>query len=287
MLAARAPELGEVAKALAAKSAKLEAAMADALGDLLGGTRPQVNCGKVEKAVSLKLHKVIDPVAANFRFADIRGCEILASVDYHGALKLTDCVFGGSGEWSAASPARLPASVDLTLRHFAVALGAGLSEIFDCAEPFGTPVRSDVLGKFVSARDTDTFLVLRLDIAVGEAKPWHVLLVWRQAHAAQMLDERALALTASGPGDRRRPDAKPFADIPLPLTAVLARMSMPVSRISALQPGDTIPLSIGRHVALKLADTEIARGEVGASDGALALRLTSIAWNSLKQGHEQ
>ena len=68
------------------------------------------------------------------------------------------------------------------------------------------------------------------------------------------------------------------------LWLMLARMALPVSRISDLRPGDTIPLALGRSVALKLADTEIARGEVGACNGALALRLTSIAWNSPSKG---
>jgi flagellar motor switch protein FliM len=167
-------------------------------------------------------------------------------------------------------------------------LTAALSHAFELATPLAVTGRSEVLGKFISARDNDTFLALRAEVAVGEGKPWGLLLVWRQAEAAALLDERQGSTPAPhGAGDRRRPDAKPFADVPLPLNAVLARINVPVSRISAMQPGDTIPLALGRNVALRLADREIARGEVGACDGALALRLTSIAWNSPVKGQEQ
>lgn len=288
MLAARPPETGELAKALAARTSRLETALADELADLLGGVRPAVTCAKAEKTAAAKLHKVVDPVAANFLLAGGIGAQVLASIDYHGALVLTDQVFGGAGDWTAPRPVRLPGSTDLVLRRLVEVLGTTLAAGFDHADAMTLAARSEVLGKFVSARDADTFLSFRVEVAVGESKPWSVLLAMRQTHAALLLDERdPAAAPTPGAGDRRRPDAKPFADVPLPLTAVLARMDVPVSRISSLQPGDTIPLSIGRSVALKLADTEIARGEVGACDGALALRLTSIAWNSPVKGYEQ
>ncbi|RIV85793.1 flagellar motor switch protein FliM [Aurantiacibacter zhengii] len=287
LLATRPPEAGELAKALAARATRLESALADELADLLGGMRARVTCGKVDRANVARLLKVVDAVAANFQLAGDDGVQVLASIDYHGALVLTDQVFGGAGEWSAARPVRLPASVDLTLQRIGDVLGKALSASFDLAAPMALASRNDVLGKLVSPRDSDSFLTLRAEIAVADAQPWSVLLAVREAHAAKLLDEQPHCFAAPGAGDRRRPDAKPFAAIPLPLTAVLARMDMPVSRISDLRPGDTIPLAIGRSVALKLAETEIARGEVGTCDGALALRLTSIAWNSLSKGHEQ
>ena len=288
LLATRPPQVGELAKALAGKAARLESALAGELAELLGGAKPVVTCGKVEKAASPKLHKIVDSVAANFLLAGPGGAQVLASLDYHSALVLTDQVFGGAGDWTAAKPDRLPASASLTLRRMGDVLGAALAAAFDRPEPLALSARSEVLGKFITARDNDTFLAPRAEVAVGDAKPWSVLLVLREAHAAQLLDERAGAAPApKGVGDRRRPDAKPFADVPLPLTAVLARLTVPVSRISDMQPGDTLPLSIGRNVSLRLADREIARGEVGACDGALALRLTSIAWNSPVKGHDQ
>lgn len=288
LLVARPPDVGELAKALAGKAGRLESALAHDLADLLGGARPAITCGKVEKAASPKLHKIIDPVAANFLLAGQGSVQVIASVDYHSALVLTDQVFGGAGDWAGTRPDRLPASASLTLQRMIDVLGKSLAALFDLSEAMTLAARSDVLGKFVAARDNDTFLALRIEVSLGDARPWSVLLVLREGHAAQLLDERqASAPAPKGVGDRRRPDARPFADVPLPLTAVLARLSMPVSRISALQVGDTIPLAIGRNVSLRLADREIARGEVGTCDGALALRLTSIAWNSPSKGPNQ
>lgn len=285
LLGTREPDAGVVIKSLSAKLARLQTALADELADLLGGTRPQVTCGKLEKADAAKLHKLAGPVAANFRLADGKGHQAFASLDHRSALALTDQVFGGPGTWTGSAVERLPVSANLTLTRFVQALGMALPPAFDLPEPLQSEARSDVLGKFISVREADDFIALRVEIAVGESAPWQLLLAWRQAQAARLIDNDRAANAPAGAGDRRRPDAKPFGGIPLPLTAVLARMDVPVSRISGLQPGDTIPLAIGRNVSLKLDDIEIARGEVGASDGAIALRLTSIAWNSPLKGH--
>ncbi len=279
LLGTRPPEAGELAKALGDCTVRLASALADELAELIGSARPQVFIDKVEKAPAAKLHKIIAPVAANFQLADAGGAQVLASLDYHAALVLADQVFGGKGDWSAVSPEKLPSSVNMTLSRAAIGIGRALASAFELSDPMTTLARSEVLGKFIPVRDTDTFFVLRAQVTVNDAKPWHLLLVLRQSHAALLLNANESVCPVTGAGDRRRPDAKPFADIPLSLIAVLAKMELPVSRISSLQPGDTIPLAIGRNIALRLDETEIARGEIGASDGALALRLTSIAWN--------
>lgn len=285
LLATRPPEAGELARVLAGKAVRLESALSEELADLLGSARATVRCGKVEKTTAARLHKIVEPVAANFLLDAGSGAQIVASLDYHAAMVLTDQVFGGEGDWSADRPEVLPVSADLTLQRLGPALGGALASLFGEPAAMTLSARSAELGKFVPAVDGDTYLLLSADIAVGESQPWRVLLVLREAHAALLLEERDAAPGRGEAGDRRRPDAKPFADVPLPLTAVLARMQFPVSRIAGMRPGDTIPLALARDVSLLLAETEIARGEVGAHDGALALRLTSIAWNSPVKGN--
>lgn len=288
LLVTRPPEADEVAQALADRIARLEDALADELADLLGGVRPVVTCGKTEQANSGKLHKIIEPVANNFRFADVGGREVLASLSHGSALALTDQVFGGSGEWAGSLPESMPASASLTLRRAAEALGSALGAMFDHSEAIPLVARGEIIGKFVSTNDAGSFITCRAEVAVGESKPWNVLLMWREAHASSLLDQQPVhASPTADLNIAQRLSAQPFAQIPLPLRAVLARIDVPVSRISDLAPGDTLPLTLGSTIALRMADREIARGEVGASDGVLALRLSSIAWNSLLKGQEQ
>lgn len=285
-LAARPPEPAELVTALTAAAPRLEQALAGELQMLLGEDRPTVTCAKVEKLAAQKLHKIIDQVAVNFRLDDAAGGQVLSSLDFTSALALTDQVFGGTGHVPAILPERLPAAANLTLTRFAAALGTAIGTALERPDPLVAGFRSDVLGKIIPAREPEQLFMLRCEVTQEGRKGWELLLVIRHDHAVRLLGEGRAASGQSAAGDRRRPDAAPFAKMPMPLTAILAEMTMPVSRISALRAGDTIPLAISGQVPLRLADVEIARGQIGQSDGSMALRLTRIAWKEKDTKHD-
>ncbi len=286
-LAVRPPEPGELLAALTAAAPRLEQALASELQMLLGEDRPTVTCGKVEKLAAQKLHKIIDQVAVNVRLDDAAGGQAMASLDFASALVLTDQLFGGTGNVPATMPERLPAAADLTLTRFAASLGCALASALERPDPLVPGLRSDVLGKIIPAREPQQLFMLRCEVSQDGRKGWELLLVIRQDHAVRLLAEaRAPSARKATPGDRRRPDAAPFGSMPMPLTAVLSEITMPVSRISALKAGDTIPLAMSGQVPLRLSGIEIARGQVGQSDGSMALRLTRIAWKEKDQNHD-
>nr|WP_301332498.1 FliM/FliN family flagellar motor C-terminal domain-containing protein [Parerythrobacter lacustris] len=72
----------------------------------------------------------------------------------------------------------------------------------------------------------------------------------------------------------------------MPLTAVLGEIRAPVARLARLAPGDVLPLAISGQARLRVGGIEIARGQIGATDGQLALRLTHIAWTEKRHGHD-
>lgn len=275
-LAVRAPAPEELATALGEVAKRLSRALAEGLRPLLGGDLAVVTCGKVEKAAAPRLHKMIDAVAVNLVLEDAGTAQMLVSLDYPSALVLTDQVFGGPGEAPSQLPDRLPAATDLTMARLADVLGEALGKAFERPAPFAQVARSEVLGKLVRARDDDTFLTLRCEISLPQKKPWTLLLVLRQSQAELLLAEHARVPRApSAPANQAL--AEPFATLPLELVAVLAEMSLPVSRISTLKPGDTIPLVIPAQIPLRLGNITLARGQAGSADGALALRLTHIS----------
>ncbi|MCL6252181.1 FliM/FliN family flagellar motor switch protein [Altererythrobacter sp. KTW20L] len=275
-LGVRAPAPEELAGALGEAAKRLSRALAEGLRPLLGGDLAEVTCGKVEKSAAPRLHKMIDAVAVNLVLEDAGGAQLLASLDYPSALVLTDQVFGGPGEAPSQLPDRLPAATDLTMARLADVLGEALGQAFEREQPMTLAARSEVLGKLVRARDEDTFLTMRCDVALAGKMPWSLLLVLRQSQAELLLADHARAPRATA-ADAARPLAEPFATLPLELVAVLAEMQLPVSRVSTLQPGDTIPLVIPAQIPLRLANVTLARGQAGSADGALALRLTHIS----------
>lgn len=277
-LARRAPEPDELAARLVAAAPRLESALADDLAALLGGDRPRVTCGKVERAAAPRLHKMIDPVAVNWLFADAAGGELIVSLGLGGALALTDMVFGGPGAVPAVLPERLPKSTDLALARAADSLGEALGKALERDGPLALQARCDVLGKLVPARDDETFLTLRAQVVQGEGVPVELLLVLRLSHAPRVLADGAVAAPAIRPTADYAAASEPFASVPLPLVAVLAEITLPVRRITALKAGDIIALPMPRDVPLKLGAKEIARGQAGSADGQMALRITSTGW---------
>lgn len=277
-LARRAPEADELAALLAGAAGRLEKALADDLATLLGGDRPQVTCGKVERAAAPRLHKMIDPVAVNWLFADPAGGELLVSLGLGGALALTDVVFGGPGAVPAVLPERLPKSTDLALARAADAVALSLGKALERDGALVLAARHDVLGKLVPARDEETFLTLRVQVVQGTGAPVDLLLVLRLSQAARVLAEGAVIAPAVKPEADYAATNEPFASVPLPLVAVLAEIRLPVRRITALKAGDIIALPMPRDVPLTLGGKTIARGQAGSADGQMALRITSTGW---------
>lgn len=277
-LARRAPEPDELAARLAAAAPRLERALAEDLAALLGGDRPQVTCGKVERAAAPQLHKMIDPVAVNWQFADAAGGEVLVSLSVGGALALTDMVFGGPGAVPAVLPERLPKSTDLALVRAAESVGAALGKALERDAAMVLMTRCDVLGKLVPARDDEAFLTLRAQVVQGSGTPVDLLLVLRLSQAPRVLAEGMVAAPAVRPTADYVAASEPFASVPLPLVAVLAEITLPVRRITTLKAGDIIALPIPRDVPLRLGNKEIARGQAGSADGQMALRITSTGW---------
>jgi flagellar motor switch protein FliM len=98
------------------------------------------------------------------------------------------------------------------------------------------------------------------------------------------LPAAALAGWLGGAGRMRRkasgaadPAAAPFADVPLPLSATLVDMRLPLAVAATLAPGMVLPVAVARAVPLSAGGSVIARGSVGHQDDRIALKLTQIA----------
>ena len=94
----------------------------------------------------------------------------------------------------------------------------------------------------------------------------------------------ALGVWLGGAGRMRRkpagaadPAAAPFTDVPLPLSATLVDMRLPLAIAATLEPGMVLPVAVARAVPLAAGGSVIARGTVGHQDDRVALKLTQIA----------
>ena len=115
-------------------------------------------------------------------------------------------------------------------------------------------------------------LVLAIDQPGTPA--WTIKLSLPQAGLVEWLVPRRARPAGPRSAD---PAAPPFADLPLPLSARLVDMRLPLSAVARLTPGMVLPVAVARAVPVEVGGVVIARGTVGNQDDRIAIKLTQIA----------
>ena len=266
-LTARGPGPAELRARWAALGPDLAAALTPRLAPLLGGKDPQIEAAVAERLPSaLAAHALIAR----------EGCPGLLHliVDGSALLQIVDRTFGGNGAAPQPLPEKLPASALLLAQRIEAIACAALAEALPCA--------AESLAVYHSAKratafpaSTEETAILTLTISEPGGSQWPLTLA---------LPVTALAGWLGGHGRTRRkpagsadPAAAPFAEVPLPLSATLVDMRLPLAIAASLEPGMVLPVAVARAVPLSAGGSVIARGSVGHQDDRIALKLTQIA----------
>lgn len=247
------------------------------LADLLGGDDPKVTAAPPEQLNESDLDLEVGPLAANSLIASPAcGMNLLASIDGQATLRLVDRAFGGPGETSGPLPDSFPLSAEIMIQRLDEMLVACLSR--GLALPDLVTLRRDSRLIQLSSFPRGTRLAaMRLEIVEGARAPWQVLIAVPLEQLALLpggATGAAKAATDRAPAD---PAAEPFAEMPLPLTARLVDMRVPLSALAKLEPGTVLPVAVARAVPIAIGETIIARGTVGAADDRVAVKLTQIS----------
>lgn len=275
-----APE--DLLPSLAKLGDRLTRALSGALAPLCGGDAPVVRCAAPRECTMAELTATIAPLAANcLMAAGAHEAPLLASLEAAAVLRIVDRAFGGRGDARSPLPEEFPLSAQLMIGRLeslvAAALGKALAATLGADEPATVqPLRRDgslaVLSPFAGS---EALSVLTLDIEEAGQTPWQVTLALPRATLAALLGvaDRAPARKA-GHGAPQHPTEEPFADLPLAVSAVLVDMSIAFSTLSALQPGQILPVAVARSIPLKVGGKTIAHGTIGAMDDRVAVQIT-------------
>ncbi|MFV0514183.1 MAG: FliM/FliN family flagellar motor switch protein [Jhaorihella sp.] len=138
-----------------------------------------------------------------------------------------------------------------------------------CLAGYRFGARLDDMRGLVLALDADRFRVfdLTVEIAGGAA----------QGRLCLILPDIAPDAPSEEPGKARPAGLEQsFGALRAELTAVVGRLRVPLSNLSQMQPGDTLPLTRGRLDLTDLVGIDgqrVATGRLGQSGGARAVRL--------------
>lgn len=201
---------------------------------------------------------------------------LLATLDAAAVLRMVDRTFGGRGEAPSPLPAEFPVSAELMIVRLEGLLLADLAAALlpDRIDPLHPLRRNGNLNLLEPFPKDAPLAMIELDVTEPAGDTWQITLALPlpTLSAACGAAPRRAAPVQHPVAD---PLSAPFADVPLELAAVLVDMHMSMATLAALEPGAVLPVAVARQVPLRLGQTVVATGTVGAADDRVALQILS------------
>ncbi len=271
------PAPAELLPALAKTAERIARALAPALAGLIGGEEPEFATGQPEQRGEAELADAVGALAANALLASAAsGVTLLTSIDGQAALRLVDRAFGGRGEGTGPLPDRFPLSAEMMIARLEQIIAGVLAEVLGLADLTGLR-RDSRLADLAPFAVGTRLAVLRFAVAQDGSAPWNLLIALPLAQLPGLLSTGGLERSAPRRSGSADPAAAPFAELPLPLTATLVDMRVPLATLAALEPGMVLPVAVARAIPIAVRGAVLARGTIGSNDDRVAVRLTQIA----------
>lgn len=273
-LLGRLPDSAALMPALARAGERIARLLVPGFAALLGGSDPDISPGAPIETDLAGLAERVGPLAASSLLASGRpGINLLASVDGETMLRLVDRAFGGRGEAGTPLPRSFPLSAELMIRRVEDLLAGCLGEALGLTGLTALRRDSRLIDLAPFAPDA-RLCVLPFELCEGHSAPFRLLIAIERQHLADLVGHGDPSPRQSTvPAD---PAAPPFADLPLPVTATLVDMRLPLATLARLEPGTVLPVAVARAVPLAIGPTIVARGTLGAQDDRIAIKLTQL-----------
>ena len=291
------PSADDLQPLLTAMGERLSRRLEGAFTPMLGGKEPIVRPTRPREGDLAGLSHSIAALAANSLFGVGHGAApMLISIEAEPVLRIVDRAFGGKGEAPVPMPKTFPMAADLMIgrletviaEHMGAAIAATQMSGRGNGVPTITPMGRDGSLAMLAPFASDLPLtILNIEVDDGGVLPWLMTIAMPIATLAALIGvadaEGASAMT---PPARRLPASAmmmaagqaPFADMTLPLSAVIVDTKVPFSLIARLKVGQILPVTVARSVPLRIGDHDsgqiIAHGTIGAVDEHVAIQIT-------------
>lgn len=267
------PAPAELVPSLARLGERLARALSTSLAPLSGGDAPMVRCEAPRECAASELANEIGLLAAN-SLLGAGEVSFLASLDAGAVLRLVDRAFGGRGEAPDPLPDAFPLSAELMIIRLEAIVAAASASALGRLDGVRKLRRDGNIVQLAPFAAAERLAVLDLIVADGSRAPWHVTLAFPLASLAELLDQGDMAPARNTRHAPINPSDEPFGEVPLTVSAVLVDMCIGFSALSALEPGQILPVAVHRSVPLKIGDKTVAHGTIGALDDRVAVQIT-------------
>lgn len=271
-----APAAADLLPALARAGDQLARKLRLALAPLHGGEAAAVECSA---PAQMPAGTFAPPglVSISLLAAIADGQPLLAVVEGDTVLRLLDRAFGGPGEAPSPLPRELPLSAELMVQRIEMLVGPPLAAALGLAGPIRVLRRAPTMADLAAMTDDTSLAVLTFAIREGARPPWSLRLGFPMSALADLTGATRPAAKPARVAAPASPHDAPYADMPLTLRAVLVDVPLPLATLSALEVGQVLSVPVARQVPLRVGESLVGHGTVGAVDDRVALQLTQLA----------
>lgn len=244
-------------------------------------TLPEVTCQPAALMRYDQYMAGVPSLASNSLFRLKRSdARLLVSVGGDAVMRMVDRYFGGTGDGAMDLPPEFPMSAELMIERLETIILARLAEAMGASS--GGDIEREkheaTIAHLAYLEPSDQIVLSRMIIEETGRDRWHIDFVLAGAALRQLTPKLANRVTSRRPGRSDWGDVvqSPLGEVPLPLRAVVAETSIAMATIADLEPGQVLPISLARHVALRIGDQAIGRGSMGKHEDRMAVRIKQI-----------
>lgn len=223
----------------------------------------------------------VQTLASNSLFRVKRtDARFLLSVNGRTIMRLVDRYFGGSGEEDIPLPQEFPMSSELMIERLETMIIARVAEAMGSSA--GTEIEREkheaTIAHLAYLEPSDQIVLSRMIVEEAGREAWHIDFVFAGSSLRMMAPNLTNRVTSRRPGPANWNDfvQSPMGQVALPIRAVMAENSVPMSVIGALEPGQILPITLSRMVALRVGEQTIGEGTLGKRDDQLAVQIKNF-----------
>lgn len=204
----------------------------------------------------------------------------LVSIDGRAILRLVDRFFGGLGVVEGDLPQEFPMSAELMIERLEHMVAARLSEAMGQlnADDIEREKHEATIAHLAYLEPGDQVVVSRMTVQEGSRDPWHIDFVFAGTAMRMLAPKLTNRVTSKRPAqtDLSSLIESSIGEVPMPVRAVMAETAISMQTVANLEPGQILPISLARLVALRVGDQAIGRGTMGTNEDRMAVRIKQI-----------
>ena len=273
-----APLTGELLARLDQSGSALCGALSRSLAPLLGHDAPKVEADAAAECAAADLPGLTGTLAvSSLLLAGKDRAPVLVAIEGQAILRMVDRAFGGKGVAPDPLPEALPLSAELMIARLEGLAMAALEAAWKLGGSGNIALsqRSAGMAALTPFPAETRLAVQRMTIAESGGARWTITLALPLHAVADLIGDGA---RSASPDKLIRADMnpaeEPYGGLPFAVRAVLVDMALPVSTVSALTPGQVLPVSVARSVPLRIGTRTIAHGTIGALDERIAVQIS-------------